>query len=308
MSLGLKAELKRARFKILQTPLRSPVLWWRHRGLKASDVFLGTFPRSGTHWLRFQLTEILSGKPVDFDRVDSMFIGSQSGAPGLLNGGGKLINTHERYRRNYRKAIYLARDIRDVAISLYSYQTGQAGKGFYHIPRNVKNFDDYLPLFLEGRLTHFGPWHDHVNCWLDSPIAKSGNLLVLRFEDLRRDPVTELTRAVNFLGQPVDPALIERAVANNTVEKMREKEDHSQVLSRFFKQENRFVRQGSAGGWRAKLTAAQLELINRCAGKTLERMGYPTETTAPNPAQVHVRISETSWGSPRQQMTQTSGQ
>jgi hypothetical protein len=303
MSLGLRSGWKRARFKILQTSLRSPVLWWRHRGLKPSDVFLGTFPRSGTHWLRFQLTEILSGEPVDFDRVDSMFVGRQGDAIGLLNGGARLINTHERYRPCYRKAIYLVRDIRDVAISLHAYQTGQQGKGYYHIPKGVKTFDDYLPLFLQGRLTHFGPWHDHVNSWLDSPIARDGNLLVLRFEDLRRNPVAELTKAVNFLGQNVDPAVIQRAVANNTVEKMREKEDHSQVLSQFFKQEHRFVRQGSAGGWRAKLTPSQIELINRYAGKTLERMGYPTETEASNPAKVAVVKSETTWVSPRQQTT-----
>jgi hypothetical protein len=303
MSLGLRSGWKRARFKILQTRLRSGVLWWRHRGLNASDVFLGTFPRSGTHWLRFQLTEILSGEPVDFDRVESMFIGQQRGAASLLNGGARLINTHERYRRDYRKAIYLVRDVRDVAVSLYAYQTGQQGKGFYHIPKNVKTFDDYLPLFLQGRLTHFGSWHDHVNSWLDSPIARNGNLLVLRFEDLRRNPVAELTRAVNFLGQAVDPAIIQRAVANNTVEKMREKEDHSQVLSRFFKQEHRFVRQGSAGGWRNKLSTPQVELINSYAGKALERMGYPTETVLSKPADVKVRTSETGLGSSCQQTT-----
>lgn len=37
------------------------------------------------------------------------------------------------------------------------------------------------------------------------------------------------------------------------------------------------MRSGSVGGWRGKLTKAQIELIERYAGEALKRLGYPLE-------------------------------
>jgi hypothetical protein len=41
------------------------------------------------------------------------------------------------------------------------------------------------------------------------------------------------------------------------------------------REEGRFVHKGEVGGWRSKLTAAQLNLIDRWTGQALARLGYP---------------------------------
>ena len=54
---------KKFRRKFAGTVLRTPLIWWRHRGLEPSDMFFAAYPKSGTTWARFVLFEMLSGMP-----------------------------------------------------------------------------------------------------------------------------------------------------------------------------------------------------------------------------------------------------
>jgi len=57
---------------------------------------------------------------------------------------------------------------------------------------------------------------------------------------------------------------------------MREKETQSKTLHQAKGgDEGRFVRKGSVGGWREKLTDEQLQMIDASAGDAFRRMGYP---------------------------------
>jgi hypothetical protein len=84
-----------------------------------------------------------------------------------------------------------------------------------------------------------------------------------------------------FLGVVVDHDRIRSTVKDNSLERMRAKEDSSRKydpksLGRQTGEEHRFVRKGSVGGWRERLTDAQLSLIDEFAGPVLARLGYPT--------------------------------
>ncbi|HVH86677.1 MAG TPA: sulfotransferase domain-containing protein, partial [Terriglobales bacterium] len=100
----------------------------------------------------------------------------------------------------------------------------------------------------------------------------SEQLLILRFEDLRKDPLVTLVQIAHFLGVSPDDTRIRRAIANNTLEKMRvkEKETPQRASAR-----GRFIRSGSVGGWRTTLNEAQLQLFQQHAAEALERLKYP---------------------------------
>jgi hypothetical protein len=182
-----------------------------------------------------------------------------------------VIQTHEGYRKEYKKAIYLVRDLRDVVISEYDH--ARATVRFYA----DYTFDRYLLASLRGEVQGSVPWNDQVHSWLDSPVGKRGNLLVIKFEDMRNSPETILSQILRFLEVDADPEIVRAAVANNTVERMRIKEDRRQTKSRSGREQDRHVRSGSVGGWREKLTDAQVEIIQRYAGEALKRLGYPLE-------------------------------
>ena len=261
---------KRFRHKAARTKFRVPLIWLRNRGLDPNDVFLASYPRSGSTWTRFVLYEILAGEPSSFDNVNRGIPenGIQWGARPLLPGEGRLIKTHEPYRKEYGRAVYLVRDMRDVIFSQYSREK--------ELGILYDDFDGYLAKFLQGRISGFGAWQEHIRCWLDSPLAARGDMLVLKFEDMRKDMESAIHRMLDFFGIEAEPEVVRSAIANNTLDRMREKETQSTTLHQARGgEEGRFVRKGSVGGWREKFTDEQLRLIDTYAEGAFRRMGYP---------------------------------
>jgi len=248
------------------SPLRAPLVWLRHKSLKSTDVFLASYPRSGSTWLRFILFESLLGESSGFNSVNQAIPDVKSHRVGLplIPGGSRLIKTHEVYHSEYRKAVYLVRDPRDVALSEYAYQTA--------LGLVDENFDDYLKRFLHEGVNPFASWRAHVESWLTAPLNKE-QLLVLPFESLRADTVKTITRIAEFLGLTPDEHRIRRAIADNTVERMRAKE--KEVPQRASKR-GQFIRSGSVGGWRANLSPSQVDAFRERMGHLLTQMEYPT--------------------------------
>ena len=93
-------------------------------------------------------------------------------------------------------------------------------------------------------------------------------------------------------------AYIRRAVENNSLRAMREKEEKAKksgatmgkgTLLRKHKvdrEDARFVRSGSVGGWREKLSDAQIEMVTKYAGAALVRAGYPEGVLEEAPAEL----------------------
>lgn len=257
---------RKIRRKFAQTSLRAPLVWWRHRGLNPTDMFFAAYPKSGTTWARFVLFEMLSGKPSGFKATNQQMpgVGLHFNALRLLPNGGRLVATHEYYRKEYNRAIYMVRDARDVLLSEFAFLSA--------LEYYTKDLDSFVKTFLFTCVSAYGPWHKNVASWLDSPIAKNGNMLVVRYEDLRKDPVPLFGQMADFLGAKVSEEKIREAVANNSIQNMRVKEDKEPVRASI---KGRFVRDGRVRGWVSKLTPEQVRLIDEHAGSVLLRLGYP---------------------------------
>jgi len=255
--------------------LRAPLTKVRHWGLDSNDAFIASYPRSGNTWLRFVLFDILvSGQSSGFDEVNHIIpeVGLHQPAIPLLPGQGRLIKTHEPFQKQYKKAIYLVRDVRDVVLSEFAYQ-----KALGWVP---DDFEAFLDGFLSGEVNPFSPWHEHVPGWIDSSLAQTPNFLLIKFEEMRRNTEAVVAEALDFLGIVVDPQVIRDAIANNSVKKMQEKEQRQPQLSNSApkptgSEESRFIRSGSIGGWRNRLTGSQVALIESRTAGVLVRMGYP---------------------------------
>ena len=261
--------------------MRTPLNWVRHWGLDANDAFIASYPRSGNTWLRFLMFEILATGSAGFEEVNHVVaeVGLHGPAWPVLPGQGRLIKTHEPYRKPYKKAVYLVRDVRDVVLSEFAYQ-----KALGWIP---DDFEGFLHRFLRGEVNPFHAWHQHVSGWVDSPLGSSSSFLLVKFEELRQNTNRVVTQVLDFLGVEVDPQTIENAIANNTVARMQEKEHQSPQLAATAPkpnvgEESRFIRSGSVGRWRNRLTDVQVELIEQHAGEVLARMGYPAGKSEPS--------------------------
>lgn len=283
--------------KAARSKVRVPLVWSWHVGLKPEDIFQASYPRSGSTWLRFMLFEILCGEQAGFRKIEDRLpeIQWQRGKTGIFPSGGRFIKTHEQYRTDYKRAVFLVRDMRDVLLSCYArgLQDGivdLVSKG---------DLDSFLMSFLKGKALQMGSWHEHTRTWLESPIAKNGNLLLVKYEELRKNPEPMLAQILDFVGVKPNMQVIHKAIEDNSLQQMRAKEDRAKKEGEFSillgphkntGEEGRFVRKGSVGGWRSKLTGAQLKLIDDYAGEMLLRLGYELgatqEATAPAEAPV----------------------
>jgi hypothetical protein len=277
--------LKKLRYQASRTRLRAPKAWWQHRGLNNNDVFFASFERSGNTWLRFVLMEILTTFSAGFLNINQILpeIGTHQDAKPILPSGGRFIKTHEQYRSEYKRAIYLVRDLRDVMLSNWARDKEMGFAQYFDSDRKMHG---YIESFLQGKVTRFGSWQTHVDSWLDCSLTKTGNLLIVRYEDLRRDTENGMIKILDFLGIDRDCECIRRAIDNNSLRAMREKEEKAKRSGVLFgrgtllrkhsvdREDARFVRTGSVGGWRDKLSEDQLAMVNAYAGKALLRVGY----------------------------------
>lgn len=271
--------LRQIRYSAARSALRVPITWMRHRGLNRDDVFVANYPRSGSTWLRFMLFEILRQKNAEFDDVNRHIpdIGGQIGAVAVLPNRGRLIKTEELFRPDYRRAIYIVRDARDVALSEYAYNKAQ---GWIDC-----SFARYLTMFINGNACPYGSWEEHTRSWIESPLNDRGDLMLVSYSELKRNTESTLARIAEFLRVRAPARVIQNAIQNNSLENMRKKEDRAPQIgydprTKSIAEDNRFVRSGEVGGWRGRLTPAQAEYLNRNLGKMLVRLGFEEETSA----------------------------
>lgn len=262
------SQIRKIRYHISKSSYVAPPLTWiQHRGLGANDVFVASYPRSGSTWLRFMLFELLTGQESSFEAVDRTVagVGRHYNAPGLLPNQGRLLQTHEPHRREYKKAIYLVRDVRDVILSEYRFCRRLR---FFN-----GDFDTFFERFIAGRVNRYGFWGDHVRAWNQVKQNGLADVLWIRFEDMRANTPQILTQIVHFLGIPSDTDAVMKATQNHSLQNMKQKEDSSKKFS-----DNahgiRLVTDGSVGKWHQNLSAQQLEHLQAKVGDLLQQLGY----------------------------------
>lgn len=204
--------------------------------------------------MKFMLAELITGHDVDFRSCEYVIphVGFHHRAVRLPNGS-RVIKTHEKFRKEYQKAIYIVRDGRDVAVS------------YYHLwlRDNRGDFQSFLRDFVVGQVDFVGPWQDNVQSWLNA--KDRSQVIVVRYEDCLAEPADTMRKLSEFIGLKPSGHRIEESVKRNSTEKMRAKEGLSTLPN---------VRKGVVGDWRNHFTGQDLDLFLRHAGDTLSDLGY----------------------------------
>jgi hypothetical protein len=177
---------------------------------RPDDVFIVTYPRSGTTWMQMILYQLTTDGGMDFPHIYEYCPwferSSRSGLGFEARPSPRLFKSHLTYRKIPKgpcKYIYVARDGRDVAVS------------YYHLYRDYSGFEGTFPEFFDRYLrgkVEFGSWFEHVRGWWrhrDDP-----NVLFLRFEELLNDLEGGVRKIIAFCGfeiaQERMPTILER--------------------------------------------------------------------------------------------------
>ena len=186
-------------------------------------------PKSGNHWIKCLLSRIydldwLRGK----DKVGTQ---PEAFAEWVAQGAfpdGTIFHQHCRFSRKLCDVIEavpahivtIVRDPYDVFVSLYSWMQDRAAHGVVRERARPRDglFGKPLdhPDVLAYLADEFGANLMRANGWLHS-----GRAVVVRYENLHRDPVGELTQATNQIA-PVSRERIEAAIAACHADNMRQ--------------------------------------------------------------------------------------
>jgi hypothetical protein len=234
--------------------LFSPVL--------ASDTYLVSYPRSGSTWLRCMLTTLVHGTPVTPALVaETVPDVHRSDRARPRRRDPLVVKSHTPFVDIPAKVVYLARDGRDAVLSFHYLQVQQGRIPARADPRDAFFRDDGWPC----------PWHVHVSGWLDGLSARdTDRWLVLRYEDLVRDPAAGVAAVARLAGLDASAEAVDRAVRLNGRPALEAVELAAGPGS--------LNHLGAARpDWRAVLVDDDLARYHALAGAALERLGYALE-------------------------------
>lgn len=252
-----------------QTPAADVRLTRPHR-------VLCSYPKSGNTWLRFLLANLIRpgevGSGVDVQAIVPDIYALK--AKDLEKQDLSIFKSHEAFRPDYDRVVYLYRDPRDVAVSYFHH-----GHATRELPPEL-TLDDYVKGFVaQPPITgaDFGNWHENVGSWFGAK-ENDPKFLPVAYEAMIENPDAELTRIAAFLDLPATPEAIAAAVDRASAKEMRRIEETTGIDYRprqhKFAEGARFVRKAKAGSWREELSPEAACRIEEAFGPMMEKLGY----------------------------------
>ncbi|MEY2881913.1 MAG: hypothetical protein RLZZ15_4293 [Verrucomicrobiota bacterium] len=230
---------------------------------EARDVFVVGFPKSGHTWVQYLFAGLagLDTAQCADALVQELVPDLQSHLAYRRYMEPVVFKSHLLPRADYRRVIYLLRDGRDAMVS------------YFHHHNAIFPAVDFPTLIR--RAPHLDArWHEHVEAWLANP--HGAELLVVRYEELKRDPIAGLRRMADFAGLAATDDQIARAVAGAAFEKQKKREAEKGWEDKNWPKAHPFVRRGAVGSHRDEMPAEALALFEAEAGPTLRKLGYAT--------------------------------
>jgi aryl sulfotransferase len=250
---------------------------WNDFRFRDDDIVISTYAKSGTTWTQQIVSQLL------FDGAEDLPVADMSPwldlrvPPKDVKLAALEAQTHRRFIKTHlpvdalvmsskAKYIYLARDGRDVVWSMYNHHAN-ANQLWYDVlnqtpgrvgPPIDKPTEDIREYFLEWleRDGHpFWPFWENVRSWWD--IRSLPNVMLLHFEELKKDLPAAIRRIAAFLEIPIKEASFDRIVQHCSFEYMKANGTKSVPVGGIFWDggAQTFVNKGTNGRWKNVLTA-----------------------------------------------------
>ncbi len=271
-------------FRVRTALRRSAAGRWvyRRRWRSRADVVVISFPKAGRTWLRALLGAAFRhhwGFPTaDNELLDFSAFAADPRVPRVrfkhddaphLKRPDELVTNKSEYRET--RVIFLARDLRDLAVSAY-----------FQMTRRERRFSGDLDAFLHNPRGGVDTMIRFFNIWSENRDVPK-ELILVRYEDLHRNPRGELLRVLSLCDVPeVTDATLEAAVRATSFERMRDLEATGGVTSGRLRPgdtedpESFKTRRGEVGGYRRYLRTDQADWIEtRMRDELSPWFGYP---------------------------------
>ena len=230
------------------------------------DIFVVTFPRSGTTWMEQVIHLLLhngdQGSKVLGDAAPwvETLPNRPQGFNKFLEGmtGRRLFTSHLPYslmpgaHNSTARFVYVARNLKDVAVSTYYHDCSKHGY--------EGSWEEHFNLFIEGKVI-FGSYFDHVLPWWEAS-KQNENILFVKYEEMKEDLRAAISKLVDFLQIKADNTLIDRVIEKSSFGTMT---NNKQTNLNWVPQKEGIpghFRKGEIGDWRNHFTPEQNSVLD----------------------------------------------
>lgn len=250
--------------------------WYlRQIRLREDDIWLASYPRSGSHFVRFILVSarhfLRSGKfPEDLAGMKTI-PDIHGGRLEFAQEIPRIFKTHFPFDPRYRRVIHLLRDPRDVIVSYFHYSKGLPHLFLEPVSEKLK-LPQFVALFLRGNV-----WPGDIKMHTASYAAHAGVVEYTRihYERLLAEPREEYSRLLRAAGIALPADVLGALIAHTSFSSMRRLHRPDTARAGMVETNpNYILRNGIAGQHAQVLRDKTRERIATELGDYLREYGY----------------------------------
>ncbi|XP_060070450.1 sulfotransferase 1C2-like [Ylistrum balloti] len=235
--------------------------------VRPDDVFLCTFPKSGSHWVGNIINALITESSKYLEGPLTLEFHDLTTADEDKNQ--RIICTHLSYpfipaavKAGTGKVINVLRNPKDTFVSAWKFFSSMVNIGY------AGNMDGFFRFFLSDEFYMSASWFNYVKEWTDGK-ANNPNMQVhtVWYEDLKADLYSEVSKISKFLGTRNDEKFlreVESIVSFQSLKTAHETDAGAVDRWKDICKDGRLpiYRKGVIGDWKNELTVAQNELID----------------------------------------------
>ncbi|KAJ9536273.1 hypothetical protein OSB04_un000545 [Centaurea solstitialis] len=207
-------------FWLAPTVLKTSLLLNTYFETQPSDIFLASFIKSGTTWLKALMFSTVNRHRYTISDHYLLHHGPQSAFINLESQFDPSADlTHQPAPRLFAthlartllppcitscKFVYVCRDPKDVLISKWDFMNKIRSKDLAPL-----TLDEAFELFCQG-VSESGPFWEHVLQYWNASLDSPDKVLFLKYEELKKQPEVELRKLAAFMGQPFTAEEVEK--------------------------------------------------------------------------------------------------
>ncbi|MFZ6013449.1 MAG: sulfotransferase domain-containing protein, partial [Bacteroidota bacterium] len=218
-------------------------------GQRETDVYVASYPRSGTTLMQMMLYQMTTPGAMDFDHLYEVSPWCRFSAffkrPMANAGDPRIVKTHDPYSLfehiQKGKFIFIVRNCLDVIPSIY---------------QQTKDYIDPIANFDQLSDRNMKNWFEYNMKWIEN---KNGHpILYVTYEDILINKAKVVSTISKFLNIELTDQIVDRVLQRTSFDFMKQHEAKFGEQPEHWRVYNNFIRSGRAGEGKLKFNSNQL--------------------------------------------------